>query len=372
MAYTNIDDPSAFFTTTLYTGTGANQDVVNDAHSGNFKPDFLWIKNRTNGSYGPHYYDSTRGAKKGFYSDAGYGDDAEFTDGGQSTVQSFNTNGFRGGSSTNIYNIFWINGLNTGYVAWQWKSNGGTTASNTSGTINSTVQVNQDAGFSIGTYTGNGSTADQNVGHGLGVRPGCVIVKNRTADANWVVYIDGLDVNHCLELNTTDGQSDSTAGRVLATTAGSYGTSSIFTLRVGGSSVVQTNTNNSNYVFYAWAERQGYSKFGKYVGNGNADGPFVYTGFKPALIIMKEYSSAGGNWVILDNKRDTHNVTKHRLFPNLVNADNTSRNYVDLLSNGFKLRDTDADHNQSGQSMVYMAFAENPFVTSTGIPTTAR
>ena len=123
---------------------------------------------------------------------------------------------------------------------------------------------------------------------------------------------------------------------------------------------------------YAFAEKQGYSKFGKYVGNGSTNGPFVYTGFKPAFLMMKESSSAGGNWVMFDNKRDPSNVTKTRLFPNLTNADNTTRKYVDLLSNGFKLRDTDADHNQSGQTMIYMAFAENPFVTSTGVPTTAR
>jgi hypothetical protein len=130
---------------------------------------------------------------------------------------------------------------------------------------------------------------------------------------------------------------------------------------------------NGNYPFvaYCWAEKQGYSKFGTYKGNGSADGPFVYTGFKPAFLIMKETSSAGGNWVMFDSARDPHNVTKHRLFPNLGNADNTTRNYVDLLSNGFKLRDTDVDHNQNGETMIYMAFSENPFVAG-GVPTTAR
>ena len=359
--YTTIDDPSAYFQTKLYTGTGSELVLTNDGNS-DLQPDFLWIKNRTDASTNHHgHYTNVATTRVLFINKTDY-EEAQ-----AQSVKSIQSDGFTLGTWDGD------NLSSKNFVAWQWKCNSGTTASNSSGDITSTVQVNQDAGFSIGNYTGNGSTADQTVGHGLGVRPSCVIVKNRdNGSANWVVYIDGLDVNHSLEINTSDGQSDSTAGRVLATTAGSYGTSDIFTLRVGGGSVVQTNTNTESYVFFAWAEKQGYSKFGSYVGNGNEDGPFVYTGFKPAFLIMKEYSSAGGNWVMFDNKRDTNNVTKHRLFPNLTNADNTTRDYIDLLSNGFKMRNTDADHNQSGQSMVYMAFAENPFVTSTGIPTTAR
>ncbi len=362
MAYTTIDDPSEYFQTKLYAGTGNELVITNDGNS-DLQPDFIWIKNRTDGDTNHHgHYTNVPTTRVLFINKTDYEDGPI-----AQSVKSIQSDGFTLGTWDGNN----INAKN--FVAWQWKCNSGTTASNSSGDITSTVQVNQDAGFSIGNYTGNGSTGDQTVGHGLGERPSCVIVKNRdNGSANWVVYIDGLDVNHSLELNTSDGQSDSTAGRVLATPAGSYGTSSIFTLRVGGSSVVQTNTNNQNYVFFAWAQKQGYSKFGKYVGNGNADGPFVYTGFKPAFLIMKEYSSAGGNWVMFDTTRDPSNVTKHRLFPNLTNATNTTRDYIDLLSNGFKMRNTDADHNQSGQSMVYMAFAENPFVTSTGIPTTAR
>jgi hypothetical protein len=242
------------------------------------------------------------------------------------------------------------------HVAWQWKANGGTTASNTDGSITSTVQANQDAGFSIITYTGTGSAAT--IGHGLGVTPDIIIFKRRNGTTNWDFQFKG-------ELRLTLNLTDAEATNVLCTFTST-------TTDLGSTATAEKNANTGTYVAYAFAEKQGYSKFGSYVGNGNADGPFVYTGFKPAFLMMKESSSAGGNWVMFDTKRDTHNVTKHRLFPNLTNADNTTRDYIDLLSNGFKLRDTDADHNQSGETMIYMAFAENPFVTSTGIPATAR
>jgi len=370
MAYTNIDDPSEYFQTKLYAGTGNELVITNDGNS-DLQPDFIWIKNRTDGSTNHHgHYTNVPTTRVLFINKTDYEDGPI-----AQSVKSIQSDGFTLGTWDGDN----INAKN--FVAWQWKCNSGTTASNSSGDITSTVQVNQDAGFSIGNYTGNGSTGDQTVGHGLGARPSCVIVKNRdNGSANWVVYIDGLDVNHSLELNTSDTQSDSTAGRVLATTAGSYGTSSIFTLRVGGGSVVQTNTNNQNYVFFAWAEKQGYSKFGKYVGNGNVNGPFVYTGFQPAWILLKRFdSTSGGNWSLIDNKRSASggaNVNVYSIAVNTADAESTgeaeSTYGVDFLSNGFKIRASHVTRNASGGSYIYMAFAENPFTTSTGIPATAR
>ena len=351
MAYTNIDDPSAYFQTTLYTGNGSNLTVTNDGNS-DLKPDFVWTKCRSGASHHTNV-DSSRGAGKQIYPNLAYQEETV------SGVSAFLTDGFTVGSNGTA------NSNGATYVAWQWKANGGTTASNTDGSITSTVQANQDAGFSIVTYTGNGSAST--IGHGLGVVPAMIIVKCRNAGStNWTVYHKNSNAtpqNYILELNNTNAAADNDRFNDTAPT------SSVFSVNAGSSTV---NQNSNTYVAYCFASKQGYSKFGSYVGNGSTDGPFVYTGFKPAFLMIKESSSAGGNWVILDNKRDTHNVAKTRLFPNLTNADNTTRNYIDLLSNGFKLRDTDADHNQSGQTMIYMAFAENPFVTSTGVPTTAR
>ena len=351
MAYSDIKDPSAYFQTVTYTGTGSTQSITNDGNS-NMQPDFVWVKSRSSASAHHVVFDSSRGANNRLLPNLNIVED---TGDGYGTVSAFNSDGF---SVTN--------GLNTGnntltYVGWQWKANGGTTSTNTDGDITSTVQANQDAGFSIVTYTGNTSN-NQTVGHGLGAKPSVILIRNRTRVESW--RLNHQSINNgtgMIRLNSTDAYN--TTGTTLMNVAP---TSSVFNVSTDWSV-----NGNYSYVAWCWAEKQGYSKFGKYVGNGNADGPFVYTGFKPAFLIMKETSSSGGNWVMFDNKRDTYNVTKHRLFPNLINSDNTTRNYIDLLSNGFKMRNTDADHNQNGQSMVYMAFAENPFVAG-GIPTTAR
>ena len=359
MAYTNIDDPSAYFQTALYTGNGGTLAVTNDGNS-DLQPDWVWTKKRSDTSHHA-LVDSSRGATKQIYSNLTAAEETV------SGVTAFNTDGFTLGSNGTAN----LNGAT--FVGWQWKANGGTTVSNTDGDITSTVQVNQDAGFSIVTYTGNGSTSDQTIGHGLGVRANAVIVKNRDAAVNWVVWSDGLAANHSLELNTYDTQSDSTQGRVLSN-AGSRGTSTIFSIRSGSGSVVQTNTSGEDYVAYCFAEKQGYSKFGSYVGNGNDNGPFVYTGFKPAWIMVKNIDSGVDHWHIIDNKRNPNNVAGKLLFADLANAEitYTTETLFDILSNGFKLRG-DYDHiNKSGENIIYMAFAENPFVTSTGIPTTAR
>ena len=345
MAYTNTADPSAHFQVAIYTGNATDRSITNTGNS-NLKPDMVWIKTR-NSTIDHVLQNSTTGVTKYFKPNK---TDVEAT--ASSIIQAFQTDGFSLPSGST-----WNQNSQTN-VAWQWKAGGGTTSSNSDGDITSTVQANTDAGFSIITYTASGTTNDT-IGHGLGVTPNWVIFKRRdTGVSNWDVQIDGTSR---VTLNLTEAAATNVLSSFSSSTIG---------LSTGGD--IQKNASGSEYICFAFAEKQGYSKFGSYVGNGNANGPFVYTGFKPAFLMMKESSSSGGNWVMFDTKRDTHNVTKHRLFPNLTNADNTTRNYIDLLSNGFKMRDTDADHNQSGQTMVYMAIAENPFVTSTGIPTTAR
>jgi len=357
MSYTNgLDDPSAHFQ--IKTGVGASQPQSHtfDGNS-DLQPDFLWWKRRDSSSN--HWlHDSSRGANKFLYAN---GTNGEGTDANQ--ITSFNTNGFSTGSS-------WFDLGSQTWVAWAWKANGGTTSTDTNGSITSTVQVNQDAGFSIVQYTGTGSTADQTIGHGLGVRANAVIVKNRNGAANWVVWSEGVDANHSLELNTTDSISDSTQGRVLSN-APTRGTSTIFSIRSGSGSVIQTNTSGEDYIAYCFAEKQGYSKFGKYVGNGNTNGAFVYTGFKPAWVMIKR-SDGVTNWRLFDNKRSGFNGDTSQLYPNLSNAEDAAGDQIDLLSNGFKNRTVSGDQNISGASYIYMAFAENPFTTSTGIPTTAR
>ena len=346
-AYTNIDDPSAHFQATLYTGTGGTRSVTNDGNS-DLQPDWIWIKNRN--LYQHQTYDTNRGATKKLLISNG---NPESTD--TNALTAFNTDGFSTGSNVGV------NQNSAGHVAWQWKANGGTTSTNTSGTRNSVVQANTDAGFSIATATSPGSNGHWSFGHGLGVKPDMVITRQIDGGGWWTWHKDLTNqTTYYLDLKSTDGQTNE------ANMWGGGMTSSVIGVSSPNSTLV-----NRNYLAYCFAGKQGYSKFGKYVGNGSDDGPFVYTGFKPAFLMMKESSSAGGNWVTFDNKRDPHNVAKHRIHPNNTAGDNTSRNYIDLYSNGFKMRNTDADHNQSGETMIYMAFAEHPFVAG-GVPTTAR
>ena len=357
MAYSDIKDPSEYFHTQIWTGnSGYTVNVTNNANSGDFQPDLIWAKDRVN-AYNHDLVDSSRGPTVALHPNTNA---AEYTrTQANYDFTSFNSNGFTTGAP-DFTNSFGGNNNTNGKVAWQWKANGGTTSSNTDGDITSTVQVNQDAGFSIVTYQGNTSN-NQTVGHGLGAVPGVVLIRNRSRVENWRFTHKSYGGTGATRLDSTDAYN--TSATTLVNVAP---TSSVFNISTDWSV-------NGNYPFvaYCWAEKQGYSKFGAYTGNGNENGPFVYLGFKPAFLMMKESSSSGGNWVIFDNKRDPQNVLTHRLHPNTDAGDNTSRNYIDFLSNGFKMRNTDADHNQSGETMLYMAFAENPFVAG-GVPTTAR
>jgi hypothetical protein len=355
MAYTNIDDPSAYFQTAIYSGSNSDLSVTNDGNS-DLKPDFLWIKQRSS-TESHMLVDSTRGVSKYLLSNS---TTAELTV--TSIVETLDTDGFTLNGASNP-----VNALGATYVGWQWKANGGTTASNTDGSITSTVQANTDAGFSIVTYGGTGSAAT--LGHGLADTPDVIIFKNRDDTNVWATYHQGIGNNEKLVLNTTAAEDED--GSFMN---GTLPTSSVFS--VGAS--VNTNGSGDNYVAYAFAEKQGYSKFGKYVGNGNVNGPFVYLGFQPAWILLKR-SDSTSDWYIIDNKRSASggaNVNVYTLYPNLSDAESTgeaeSTYGIDFLSNGFKIRASHASRNTSGDTYIYMAFAENPFVTSTGIPTTAR
>jgi hypothetical protein len=358
MAYTDIDDPSAYFQTALYTGTGsANNSITNDGNS-DLQPDWIWFKSRDAGN--SHYVvDSSRGRALGLYPD---GVNAEVTSSGSTTdCQSFDSNGFTVGTPEDANST---NSSSSTKVAWQWKANGGTTASNTDGSITSTVQANQDAGFSIVTYTTAGSTAT--IGHGLGAKPDVILLKKRNGAIGWLVRHVSTGTSY-LSLNSNAAAVSNPA----ATWTTTEPTTSVYS--IGTSTDV--NIDGGEYVAYCFASKQGYSKFGKYVGNGSADGPFVYTGFKPAFVMIKEATGAGSSWAIFDNKRSDSgfNVIDKELAANESSAeyDRAVAN-TDFLSNGFKIRNTDGWHNTSGDTYIYMAFAEAPFTTSTGIPATAR
>ena len=351
MAYTTIDDPSAYFQTALYTGNASsNKAITNDGNS-DLQPDWVWIKERSSTS--SHFVnDSVRGAGKNLYTNLA---EAEGTN--TALFTSFDSDGFTVGNTNQG------NENSETYVAWQWKA--GTSFSNDAsstsiGTIDSTGSVNTDAGFSIIQYTATGSNAT--IAHGLGVAPAWILVKGRTTANNWRVGHNGLS-SWTYRINLEGTAAESSQANVWNSTAP---TSSVFS--IGTSSSV--NDSGVVHMAYCFAEKKGYSKFGSYTGNGNADGPFIYTGFKPAWILQKNISATQG-WQLQDNKREGYNGDNDLLQPH-DSAAESGVNRIDILSNGFKVITTDAGQNSSGVTYIYMAFAESPFVTSTGIPTTAR
>ena len=364
MAYTTIDDPSEYFHTQLYAGDGNDdRSITNDANAGNFSPDWLWLKNRS-GTNSHALVDTTRGATKVLRSNASNAEETE-----ANGIQAFETDGFQIGSGG------LVNTNGNDYVAWQWKANGGTTSTNNDGSIASTVQANTTAGFSILTYSAN-ATAGATVGHGLGTTPAVVILKKRsgTGDGNWMfghkAYVGNAAENIALDGNSYVVSADDAAGSTWNRTAF---TSTVFTLGDGQAGDWTGRTNRSGYtmVAYCFAEIKGYSKMGSYTGNGNADGPFIYTGFKPAWLLFKQTNASGENWRIFDNKRSPFNQVDDHLFASSNSAENDETG-CDFLSNGFKWKNSDTHQNGSGATYIYMAFAEHPFVSSKGVPVTAR
>ena len=337
-----IDKPSDYFNTKLYTGNGSTQSFTGVG----FQPDLIWVKSRSNTE--PHIWtDVVRGANKNIRSNA---TSSEFTD--ANNITSFDSNGFSVGTGGAVNENTYT------FASWNWKA--GTSFTNDAsatgiGSIDSSGSVNTDAGFSIVSFTAGGANAT--VAHGLGAVPKMIIVKCRAASSTWSVYHASLGATKFLRLEDTSAVGTE-AGWWNNTTP----TSSVFT--IGG------NHSANTQIAYCFAEKQGYSKFGSYTGNGNADGTFVYTGFKPAWVMTK-ISSGTGQWGIADNKRGVA-PSGEFLFADSSGATNSAPNNFDFLSNGFKPRADYAAMNTSGATYIYMAFAENPFVTSTGVPATAR
>jgi hypothetical protein len=344
MAYTTINKSTDYFNTKLYTGNGGTQAVTGVG----FQPDWVWLKSRSD-AYSHQLFDAVRGTTKLLTSEA---TDAEQTISG---VTAFGTDGFTVGSDAGS------NGNTKTYVSWNWKAGTGQGSANTDGSINTTyTSVNTTAGFSISKYTGTGSNAT--VGHGLGVAPNMVLVKSLSGGGDWTSYHSVLGNTKYMRLNSTNA-----VGTQSSYWNDTSPTSTVFSLGSAG----DTNTNNGTHVAYCFAEKTGYSKFGSYTGNGNADGAFVYTGFKPAFVMIKETTDSGTDWRMMDNKRSTFNLVDDRLFPNLSNAENTGDGY-DFLSNGFKMRSSGGDFNGSGNNYIYMCFAESPLVGTNNIPANAR
>jgi hypothetical protein len=338
-----IVDGSQYFAIDTYSGTGAT-----NARTIGFQPDFVWLKSRTN-AYWHKLFDSIRGANKPLVSNS---TTAELTE--TTGLMSFDSDGFTLGTSADstVNN----SGVGQTYVAWNWKANGAG-VSNTDGSITSTVSANPTAGFSVVTYTGTGANAT--VGHGLGVAPKFIIIKGRNTPYNWAAWHGSFTGLQRIFPNTTGAVASSASYWNSA-----IPTSTIFSL----GSEATANDNSGTFVAYCFAEVEGYSKFGSYTGNGSADGPFVYLGFRPAFVMVKRFNSTG-NWFIWDSSRDTYNTVLREIYPDSSSAEYTrtgSSDSLDFTSNGFKLRfsATYADRNASGGNYIYMAFAENPFKNS--------
>ena len=340
-----IDKPSDYFNTKLYTGNGSTQSITGVG----FQPDWVWIKHR-NGTSWHTLTDSVRGITKNLFSNE---TNAEVTNAAR--IISFDTDGLTVGNDVN-------NSGNT-YASWNWKA-GGTASSNTDGSITSSVSANQDAGFSIVSWTSLASGSNYTVGHGLGSTPAMIILKGRHESNSWLVYhhknTSSPETDY-LELNSTVATADYPVWNDTAPTSSVFTCGTWSGFDAGGTMIA-----------YCFAEKQGYSKFGSYTCNGNADGTFVYTGFKPAFVLLKHSSGGTDNWNLYDNKRLGYNANYSFLVPNESNAENTGATTapLDLLSNGFKIRASTGHSNSSGETYIYMAFAEQPLVGDN--PATAR
>jgi len=349
MAFTTINKSTDYMNTTLWTGDGnSTQNVTGTG----FNADWIWLKGRS-GAGDHQLYDKVRGVQKMIIAN---GTNVESTN--SIGLQTFGSDGFTMGSD--------MTGNGSTFVSWNWLANG-TGSSNTDGSINTTyTSANTTSSFSISTYTGTGSAGT--IGHGLGAKPAMIIAKRLTGSAEaWVVYHQSLGggttpQDKYLHLNTTDAEGDS-AGMWNDTAP----TTSVFS--VGSTGV--SNGSGGTFVAYCFAEKQGFSKFGSYTGNGNANGSFIYTGFKPALFLLKE-SNGTNSWQIFDNKRPGYNLTDKYLKPNESAAEVSGNNQIDILSNGVKLRSSNTGNNGSGQSFIFMAFAAAPLVGTNNIPANAR
>ena len=355
--------PQRHFDTVTFTGNGSTGQSITSLE---FQPDLIWLKNRS-ATNNHAMVNSVVGRAKGLYPDS---NSAEFNSSTGRDVASFDISGFTVGepeqaSSTNN------NGSNI--VAWCWKAGGSSTVTNNDGNNTSQVSVNEEAGFSILTYTGNGTNnSNITMGHGLGKKPGWVIIKNRDSTADFVTWITGIggsadDNQKNLGLNVTS-QAGQNSDQFR------YTDSSVIAVRSTDSTNGKVNKNGDNYVAFCWIEIPGYSKFGIYTGNGSTDGPMVDLGFRPAYILLKR-ADGGAPWRIFDNKRpdiSEYNNNTYRLHADDTTVENTGVPYMDFLSNGFKIKDNGSYINGSGNDYVYATFAAQPGLTPYDIFATAR
>ena len=362
MAYTTINKSTDYFNTKLYTGNNSTNVITGVGH----QPDMVWIKRRNNIS-DHQVYDAVRGVQKGIFTST---TGAEATEGSTRGLNAFNSDGFTlGAEVSDIAGS--CNANSDTYVSWNWKANG-TGSSNTDGSITSTVSANTTSGFSIVSYTGNGSSTGSNVvGHGLGTTPSMIIIKGRAgtnAVNNWYCWHKGLSANHNIALNLTAEQrttSSYSSGIINnSPTSNTFGFDS-------GTSLLNINESGTTYIAYCFAEKKGFSKMGSYVGIASSDSNFVYLGFKPSFLLIKNASAGSTNWHLYDNKRLGYNVDNNVFQANTSSAELTNDD-IDFLSNGFKLRRSTASNNGSGNTFIYMAFAEAPLVGSNNVPCTAR
>ena len=345
MAYSPILKPNTLMNTKLYTGNGSTNNITGVG----FQPDWVWTKCRSTVN-SSRLIDAVRGVTKAIVSNS---TGAEFTE--ANGLSAFGTDGY-----TLNGNLASMNTNNDTYVSWNWKAGGGQGSSNTDGSINTTyTSVNTTAGFSISQYTGTGSVGT--IGHGLGAVPKMIITKPYSTTGQWYTYHASLGNTHYLDLVSTATASDD--AEMWNDTSP---TSSVFTVGVNGN----TNGSGKTTIAYAFAEKTGYSKFGSYIGNGNANGAFVYTGFKPAFVMLKNTTTAA-SWLMYDNKRLGYNVDNNELVAN-TNAVEETYDQIDILSNGFKMRANGTSTNKSGNTYIYMCFADNPFVASNFNAATAR
>lgn len=350
MAYTAIDNSELYFQTKKYAGNDTDDTAITfDNTDTNMQPDLIWEKRIDNGTGAAPLFDSVRGVTKYVKSNT---NDAEATASG---VKSFDSNGFTLGTAFNY--------SSTNHCAWCWKAGTSFTNDTSStgvGSIDSSGSFNNDSGVSIVTYTGTGSNGT--IKHGLSSAPHVVFCKQRNETQKWIVYNKALGAANTLHLDTTEQLQDNSAFN------DTDPTTSVFSV----GTIVNSNKSSGTYVAYCFAPKQGFSKFGTYVGNGNADGPFIYTGFRPAFFLHTSLAGTSGeDWRITDNKRDLFNPVDRTLKPNLTAAE-ADADVMDFCSNGVKIRSTDGGVNYNGRTNLYWAFAESPFVNSNGVPNNAR
>jgi len=345
MAYTTINKSTDYFNTKLYTGNATNPTTISGV---GFQPDWVWTKLRAGGTEGHRLCDAVRGATKDLLTND---TSAELTN--TTGLKSFNSDGYVIGNS-NGYNF-----NNGTFASWNWKANGAGSA-NTDGSINSTVSVNTTAGFSIVKFTGTGANAT--VGHGLGAVPKFIFGKNTNSGSSaWPVYSSVLGGTKYLNINTTSGE-----GTYSGYWNNTNPTSSVISIGSHG----DVNGSGNSMIYYCFAEKTGYSKFGSYSGNNNADGTFIYTGFAPAFVMVKRYGGGTQSWGIVDNKRSNYNLISAMLNPNSSGTEG-GNNGMDLLSNGFKMRSSDGNSNGYSDGYIYMALGQS-LVGTNNIPATAR